>query len=87
MRRLFRAQRDTFHGPYCMNIDHDLQVDMDLYSVECKDPKIEPGDPAKAAIPLRPDGGAGPTAAQRAHETVHRALARKRAADAGMQHE
>ena len=87
MRRLLKAERGTFHGPYCMHIDHDKHDDVDFYSVECADPAIEPGDPAKAAIPLRPDGGAGPAAAQRAHEAVHRELARKRSKDAGMQHE
>ena len=85
MRRLLKAERGTFHGPYCMHIDHDLHEDMDFYSVECTDPGIAPADPAKAAIPLRPDGGAGQAAAQRSHEAIRRELARRRAADAGMQ--
>ena len=85
MRRLLKAERGTFHGPYCIHVDHDLHEDMDFYSVECTDPGIPPADPAKAAIPLRPDGGAGQAAAQRAHEAIRRELARKRAADAGMQ--
>jgi hypothetical protein len=81
MRRLFHAERDTFHGPFCMHVERDRHENVDFYSVECADPEIKPGDPAKAAIPLRPGP---PDAALRTHNALSRELARRRSG-AGMQ--
>lgn len=82
MRRLFRAENGTFHGPFCVRIERDRHENVDLYSVECADPEIKPGDPAKAAIPLRPGP---PDADLRAHNALSQELARRRsgAGDAG----
>jgi Bifunctional DNA primase/polymerase, N-terminal len=78
MRRLFRAENGTFHGPYCVRIEHDPHQHVDLYSVQCSDPEIEPGDPAKAAIPLHPGPPDPAGAALRTHKALSGELARRR---------
>jgi hypothetical protein len=84
MRKLLKAERGTFHGPYCIHIDHDKHEDLDVYWVECTDPEIPPGDPAKAAIPLWPDGADGQRR-RNGHQAVRHALDRQRSTDAGIQ--